>query len=530
MVEKFSIDPDSPLDWPEYGTSEFVRRLKCGGIAKTTFEMALCFKKLTWRCSYDHPRYFAKASTSIKMMGSGTNNFISITLDQVLCHILMDEDTTQKIGLGATSIELQDRRQSEKSFVQGVCIKDNHSQTSFVDLNWGLDCGRHTLIDGLPLPFQVTVFMTPDSHCLINLGLDMADAALTDLTPVWILLDYFGLYFKELEYGHPSFEAERMYHRSMGDTGLESLNECDDSCLSIDFRLWMIKPHVIIPPSSESSEDLCVMIEAAGLYYRYKSFGFNFSSQDVVAKDLGIGVLREYMEPSISRGLRQVSGSLSSCGVKTLVDGLSFSLRYDYNESTNFTRFALRVPLTLQHFDRRSMEGIESSNIEAQPFSVPPPVVCKPFVSPSRTMGRHETSIYFSHEYMKLALDLLTAFVGPSQQGDSVNNEAPEMAGNSDLPLENNNLFSVTASLSAVKCVISDPVMGMHRPILAVCLPSLSVTASQLQEVQQGPISKFEKLTGRNTFDFNDTKDLQASMEVGCEMLGVSILLFFLFC
>ncbi|KAL7543443.1 hypothetical protein ACHAXR_012723, partial [Thalassiosira sp. AJA248-18] len=214
----------------------------------------------------------------------------------------------------------------------------------------------------------------------------------------------------------------------------------------------------------------------------------------------------EYLEASLSRGLRQVSGSLSSCGVKTLVDGLSFSLRYDYNESTNYTRFALRVPLTSHHFDRHEMDGIESSNIEAQPFSVPPPLVCKPFVALSRTMGNHETSIYLSHEYMKLALDLLSTFVGPSQQDHPPDTQASGNDNDDSAPI-----FSVTAHVEKVKCVISDPVMGMHRPILSVCLPSLLLTASQFQEIEPGPTTKIDQLTGRGALD--NTHDMQASME-----------------
>merc|ERR1712194_137097 len=115
-----------------------------------------------------------------------------------------------------------------------------------------------------------------------------------------------------------------------GDTTSETAYESNsEGCMDIDFRLWMLQPHVVVIPSpSELSEDICVMIEAAGLYYRYRSFGADYTSQDIVAKDLGLVLLMEYMEPSRSRGLRQVSGSLNSCGVKTLVDELTFSLQY----------------------------------------------------------------------------------------------------------------------------------------------------------------------------------------------------------
>ena len=487
FVEKASIDHDTPTDWPEYGTSEFVNRLKkCGSAAKGTFEMALCFKNLTWRCFYDHPDYFAIIPPTMSLMqslgieseGVQGKNFVSIALKNVICSINNDEENLQRIGVAATSMQIIDGRQrhDEANFVKGLCAEGDHSRQTIVDLNWGLDCGRHTLIAaGLPMSFQLTVFMTPDMNCLINLGMDLAEATLADLTPIWILLDYFGLYFKKSEYGHPAFEAELIYSRSIGDALLES-SELVDNCLNIDFRLWMIRPQVMIPSSSE----LFMMFEAEGFYYRYKSIGQNYSSQEIVTRDLGLVVLGEYMCPSISRGLRQVSGSLSSCGVQTLIEGMSFSLRYDFNASTSdiatngtatapYFKVALRMPLTPKHFDRRSIDGIECSNIDAQPFCVPPPLVCKPFVVPSHAMGHQNTSIYFSYDYMKLLLDLMTSFVGPRQQRDLFNDETPS-----------ENCFSMTAHVERVKCVISDPVMGMHRPFLAVCLPSLLLTASQL--------------------------------------------------
>ena len=518
FVEKASIDPDTPTDWPEYGTSEFVNKLKkCGIAAKDTFEMALCFKNLTWRCFYDHPDYFAIIPPTMSLMqslgieseGVHGKNFISIAFKNVVCSINNDEENLQRVGVAATSMQIIDGRQrhDEANFVKVLCAEGDLSRQTTVDLNWGLDCGRHTLIAaGLPMPFQLTVFMTPDLNCLINLGVDLAEATLADLTPIWILLDYFGLYFKKSEYGHPAFEAELLYSRSICHAILES-SELVDNCLNVDFRLWTIRPQCMIPSSSE----LYVMFEAEGFYYRYKSIGQNHSSQEIVARDLGIVVLGEYMRPSISRGLRQVSGSLSSCGIQTLIEGMSFSLRYDFNASTSdiatngtanapYFKVALRMPLAPKHFDRRSMDGIECSNIDAQPFCVPPPLVCKPLVVPAHAMGHQNTSIYFSYDYMKLLLDLMTSFVGPKQQRDSSNDETPS-----------ENCFSMIAHVERVKCVISDPVMGMHRPFLAVCLPSLLLTASQLQ-IQQGPKTKIEKMTcGTDTFN---AKDLQASMEV----------------
>merc|ERR1712194_882455 len=123
-----------------------------------TFEMAICLKKFSWRCSYDCPNYFAKVPLTMPMMQSlGCNKDragISLEFGDVVCSIMINEDTLQSIGIGATSFKVFDGRQSDKSFEQGIDIKNHHCQASFVDSWWGLDCGRHTLVEGLPLPFQ----------------------------------------------------------------------------------------------------------------------------------------------------------------------------------------------------------------------------------------------------------------------------------------------------------------------------------------------------------------------------------------
>jgi hypothetical protein len=79
---------------------------------------------------------------------------------------------------------------------------------------------------------------------------------------------------------------------------------------------------------------------------------------------------------------------------------------------------------------------------------------------------------YFSIEYMKLASELLTAFVGPKLETQEPN-----------LP-ERQNMYSITAHICGAEFQLSDPVMGMHRPILSISLPSLLLTASQLQDTE----------------------------------------------
>jgi len=515
VVEKSSSDPSPPTDWPEYGTNEFVERLIRGSAKTATYEMAICLSKLSWQCLFDRRDYFAKVPLSMSMMhppGDHSEdvtscNFISVALGSVVCRITTDEDYLQRIAIGATSFHVLDGRRNEANFERGMYTESHDGRSSFVDLNWGLDCGCHTLIQGLPLAFQTTIFLTPDMRCMINLGVDMAEATLNDLSPMWILLDYFGLYFKQCEYGHPAFDAELVFRNTRGNAE-DYLNDTDSSYLSIDFRLWLINPHLIIP--SSSSTEPCIMFEAGGIFYRYISVGTSYSSQEMVANDLGIIAMSEYMSPLTSRGLRHISGSLGSCGVKTLVDEMSFSMRYDFNASSNYTRFSLCVPLTPQQFDRRAMDGIECLNATMQAFSVPYPSVCKPFVVPTRHMGHHEGSIYFSVEYMKLALELLTAFPGPFQQDESCTSDKESQISGKD-GLASDNQFSITAHIEGVMCVICDPVMGMHRPFLSGCLSSLFLNASQLEDIHKSSNEK-DTVIVRDTLD--SRMDFQISMEV----------------
>lgn len=504
FIEKCSVDPYPPSNWPAYGTNEFVNRMTNGSL-KNSFEMAFHFSDFSWRCSYDHPNYFAKDPPRISLMGP---DCISVAMRGVTCSILCDESSLIRIGLGATTFQVIDERRNESKCPQNVSV-DHERQASFVDMNWGLECGRHTLVAGLPLPFQLTVFMTPDNYCMINLGADLLEASLVDLTPIWLLLDYFGLYFKEGDYGNPTFAAEEFVKKSLGRNASATEEQSDSDCMSIDFRMFLIKPHILVPSTSGEHSGLCVMLETMGLHYRYKSFGLDYSSQDIVARDLEIVVLSEYMEPSISRGLRQVSGSLSSCGVKTLIEGMSFSIKYDFNTSTNYIRLAVRVPLSSHHFHGGSMNGIESPDIEVKLFSVPPPLVCKPFVSPSRNPGYHETTIYFSHDYMMLVASLLTAFVGPSEEEPTDDNTKADTEDTAP-----GYLFSITAHVERVKLIISDPIIGMHRPILSICLPSLLLTASQLEDSQHHPNRELDKLPSRGIPRRHDNaKDLQGSAE-----------------
>ena len=175
-------------------------------------------------------------------------------------------------------------------------------------------------------------------------------------------------------------------------------------------------------------------------------------------------------------------------------------MQYDFNEIANYTKISLCIPLSS---DRVRITGIETHAYDVEPYKCQPPLVCKPFFLPSRNMGSKCTA-YFSMEYMKLAVEVLTEFVGP-KQSDNISDKDISPPPN---------LYSITANVSGFELIISDPVMGMHRPILSISLPSLLVTASQLQAIDKKAMGRMSSTFNGKSGDFDCDSDLQASLEL----------------
>lgn len=451
FIAKQSCYPDPPRVWPEYGSPAFVSRIDSEIPAKT-FELSLCFRELKVRCTYDPANFFSKDPELLSLM-EAEGDSLSVVLTHAICGIESNADLVTRVGLVATSFSLSDGSVCSEAIPQEIQAKGESSSGATLNMSWGLKCGRSVAHGGLPSPFQLTVFLTPDNHCMVNLGIDKANATLANINPIWILLEYFGLYFQDGAYGHPVFLADQPCNIPDDTTH----GDCNDR-IKMDFRLWLTNPNLVIPSRTGERDKMCIMLETDGLYYRYRSFGSDYSSQEVLANGLAIVVLNNFVH-QCSRGLRQVSGSVATYGYpRTLVDDLSFSVIYDYNSKTKYTRLTLSVPPLPVQPGMDVGTGIEHGDTDAKPFCIPSPTVCKPFLSPSRNACSNEdTHVYISYEYMKLAADYLLAFISPPKPTDEA-----ETAGNQS---QTDNIFSVVVHVERLKFIISDPVLGMHRSV-----------------------------------------------------------------
>eukprot|EP00557_Chaetoceros_sp_GSL56_P004668 CAMPEP_0176506180 /NCGR_PEP_ID=MMETSP0200_2-20121128/16894_1 /TAXON_ID=947934 /ORGANISM="Chaetoceros sp., Strain GSL56" /LENGTH=141 /DNA_ID=CAMNT_0017905791 /DNA_START=486 /DNA_END=911 /DNA_ORIENTATION=+ len=67
------------------------------------------------------------------------------------------------------------------------------------------------------------------------------------------------------------------------------------NCLNLDVRLWLDQPSIAIPSDSNDPNAPVLLLKSqnGGIFYRYRTIDYNFSSQIIVTKNLDILFLRK---------------------------------------------------------------------------------------------------------------------------------------------------------------------------------------------------------------------------------------------
>ena len=351
---------------------------------------------------------------------------------------------------GASSINLTDERRVG-SF-QGVLSSNPAlpNQISWADLSWGLREDARTLDSSLPQPFQASVFMTP-GWSMTNLGIQSAEMVMHDLSWIWVILDYFKSYFTDPAFGNPGFEAQKWSHRIKNalrrSTSQDVLPFVPLPGLNVDFRLWLIKPILCLPSDYFDSQAPSLIISSdTGLWYRYKSIE-QFSSQEIVSTDMNLSFANEFVAP-------ERFGSSGTIGLRPLIKGLSFGLRYDSNNKCNHKDVSVIVPFLGENIPSCSVVGQE---LEVDPLALAPPKVLKPFQNPTRQFGNQSCDITCVIECLPLtAATMQNFFSGPSEINKRF---APQEEDNDESP----QTFSVSAKVGDVRMFLIDPDLGVSE-------------------------------------------------------------------
>jgi len=504
------------VEVPEYGTDKYVKRLKNPSTIKS--EIALVVDALGIRGSFDESDYFAEDPRSLRLyaprkgkIGKRTQAGLlafRVVLGDFVLDMKSDKDGILRLACGSSRFVVADGRRNTKFedvFLVGGPVAESdqdsgakesdseiHEQVSeierkaWADLSWGLDCDVGTLSGVLPQPFQVTLFMTP-GWCLTNLGFEHADAILTDFSPIWILVDYFASYFSNAAYGNPVFEAaerKEALKRDLRGNHVDDMDSEKQASMNIDFRLWLEHPSICIPQSVAVIAAPSLSIDSStGFWYHYRSIG-TCTLQEMGSTDLSLRYWEEFRQPSVCRS------SNMERNARTLVEGLSFGLRMNFNSESQHTDYVFRMPMfDPKLHDVNSVCSVNSPEYDIKPIVLSSPKVCIPFVEPTREMGPIISEVTIFVEVLPVVSSLLQNLVSSPADTPSAVEEAAQLSGGNDGQLkditvtarnEEESSFAIIAHIDSFRMFAIDPVLEKHLPIASMCISPLDMNISQL--------------------------------------------------
>ncbi|CAJ1965882.1 unnamed protein product [Cylindrotheca closterium] len=472
-IEAFASPPSIPESFPRYGTDAFIGFLEDHSSVRS--EICCLFKRVSIRCTYDSPgRYKLDPTCFLYFKNPGCNiedrEGMILTLDDAAIHIMNDNLNVKRIAVGASSIQLIDeRRQKVFRNVMNNHPSGNSKATSpaWADLRWGLRDDIRNFSSDLQVPVMFTVFMTP-GWSLINVGLQDINGIMHDLSWLWVLLEYFKSYYTNSVFGNPAFYCLKWAHRLKNSirkaNGKDATTVVDQVGRNIDVRLWLRRPVLCLPSDYRDPQAPSLRLHSrSGLWYRFKSLQ-GFSSQEVASTDLNLFFVNEFQEPEMYRQ-KDVRGTMSS---QPIVEGLSFGLRYDYNNAGNHTDCSVLIPYAGDGIPSLKITGEE---LEVPPTILSPPTVCTPYKPIKRSLGPRVCELTAIIEVIPtVSSTLVNFFTGPSKVNLDFVTEEEELGPQT---------FSVSATIKDVRVFALDPVLGAQLPVAVLSISSVSVTATQ---------------------------------------------------
>ena len=472
--------PACPADWPDYGSAEFVQRLNI--LKNITFELALSLTELDWQCRFDRKDYFGEKLGSAFMFDSESDHFI-LNVKNFLLQVDMNSDGVMRTSVGATSLVIEDYRHSRTHFHNALTISpERNVQCPSLDMKWGLNFGRSISSKEIDFPFQATIFMTPDKWCLVNLAMEDMDSCTSDLGVIWILLDYFSCYYLDGNFGNPYFSMKENTETILKE-GFGIKDNIAEEPLNIDFRLWLIRPRVVVLNEPTETNTSAFVIKSVDncLSYRYKTIGHDHVSQEVCCRSFDMLKLQNYkttMEQQLDIRSLCVSGKLTNM----LLRSLDMVLIYDQNTRANYTDIHVEISKETQDIHNHD-DGIEFSSLKAVPLNIPLPTICKPILVPSHQLGPISCEIdLMNPDDFISASESLQNFAGPYNEGQESEEKADIMGQKKECEDESSSSFNYFINICGMKIFLCDPLLGVHLPIVVANISNLKIHCSQLHD------------------------------------------------
>lgn len=382
---------------PEYGTKEYIsfilRRLP-------TFELLFMRSRFGLTCSFDDRSYFSKPLYSHELFCNDAYDdsfnrntrpelepFSVISLEWMCVHTKSDDDVLQfALGIGKGCIT--DLRKGVDTVALNLVPHSLGSTRNgqrhvfkhgYADFNFGYYQSPTNIKVPVDIPLKVTYSSVGYNWGTCNVGSDAPDFDMKNLDIVWMLVDYFSMYFRFPEYGNPSVLAYSL------------TDQFSWPYSGVDTRLFITRPHIQMSEMSSFDRSQTLAIEAeTGIYFRYIYDSLGSIRYECHAHGVSIVLMKSYMSSSISRGLRGTAGS--GRGIRTIVELLSFEFSYHFDKLENHLDMLLSIqPSSDPIFGNSGKQSKKEKDVNSKTEALEIPGTEQPPGNPI-SFGREEES------------------------------------------------------------------------------------------------------------------------------------------
>ena len=325
------------------------------------------------------------------------------------------------------------------------------------------------------LPFKMSFCSSSISNWMtLNIGLDSSNLNILNMDLVWLIAEYVSCYFRFAEYGHPAIDAYEKLNKEIIPYG------------GIDTRLFVTRPHItmIRHPLAFSSQVLQLESEK-GLFFRYVLDNTSAVRMELNVYDLAVVLVRRYKPPQIARGLRGASGS--GRGIRTLIEYFSFSMFYFFSAVDNhldvkFDCFGQSADAPqYRNSGNNWTDGfcvnLNAEELKLKPMKIPSPTcLISPVTLPPK-FGSDSCDVVTCYEDILFCYELVSTFFGLKNDMSQNKKDARHAIRSDTRRIDDEkevecdskkcSLF-VVLSLTAMRIMIVDNVLGLHLPLIQV--------------------------------------------------------------
>lgn len=217
------------------------------------------------------------------------------------------------------------------------------------DFDFGLKIGSRGVSSVAGTPLTVTYYGIGNTWSSSNIGIDAPSFDIKNLDIVYLVDEYFSMYFRNAIFGHPGLVAYSKISKELWPYG------------GVDTRVFVTRPHIQMPeyPLSSNTQILVVSAEK-GLYFRYLYDSEESLRMDCTITGLSAVLLKSHRPPVVARSYRGSAGS--GKGVRSLIESVHFSWNYHYYKPKHHLDISLSISPVKLVSPARRWENIPSQN------------------------------------------------------------------------------------------------------------------------------------------------------------------------